>query len=158
MTNYVQAGEIMEYANGGTAISSGDTVVIGNRVGVAITDIAATTGTGSVALTGVYSMAKDPDEAFSQGDLLFYDSSDDTYTKTATGNKHAGVAFEAAASDATTCKVLLTPLPKQATVIAAVATADGSDAATTQALANALKASHNSVIAALKAAGLMANS
>ncbi len=45
-----------------------------------------------------------------------------------------------------------------ATTIAAEATANGSDAATTQALANALKTKLNAVIAALKAAGLMASS
>jgi len=43
-----------------------------------------------------------------------------------------------------------------ATNIAAEDTADGSDAATTQALANALKVKVNALLAALKAAGLMA--
>jgi len=45
---------------------------------------------------------------------------------------------------------------KKCTTIAAEATANGSDAATTQALANALKTKLNAVIAALKAADLMA--
>lgn len=44
------------------------------------------------------------------------------------------------------------------TVIAAIATANGSDPATTQALANANKAKINELIAALKTAGLMATS
>ena len=44
----------------------------------------------------------------------------------------------------------------QAATIAAVTTADGSDAATTQALANQLKITVNAVIAALKACGLVA--
>lgn len=39
--------------------------------------------------------------------------------------------------------------------VPAVATADGSDPATTMALANALKASHNTLLAELKEAGLM---
>ena len=45
---------------------------------------------------------------------------------------------------------------KKCTTIAAEATANGSDATTTQALANALKVKLNAVIAALKAADLMA--
>ena len=36
-----------------------------------------------------------------------------------------------------------------------VSTADGSDAATTQALANALKASHNALLTSLKAKGIV---
>lgn len=47
-------------------------------------------------------------------------------------------------------------LPKAA-AIAPIATADGSDPATTQALANANKAKINALIAALKTAGLMAS-
>ncbi len=118
MTNYLQPGEVMEYANAGSAISSGDFVVIGNRIGCAITDIAATSGTGSVAMTGVFTASKDGDEAFTQGQELFYDSSDSTMTGTATGNKWAGYAFEAAASDATSCSIKLEPRPKQAAIVA----------------------------------------
>jgi predicted RecA/RadA family phage recombinase len=158
MNNYQQAGEIMEYSNSGSAISSGDFVVIGNRVGCAITDIAATTGTGSVQMTGVFTGDKDGDEAFTQGQELFYDTSDGTFTGTATGNKWAGYAFEAASSASTSCVVKLEPKPKQAATIAAEATADGSDAATTQALANALKTKVNDLISKLKAAGVIANS
>jgi hypothetical protein len=44
---------------------------------------------------------------------------------------------------------------KVADNVAQVATADGSDPATTQALANALKTSHNAVLTALKEAGIM---
>ena len=45
----------------------------------------------------------------------------------------------------------------QAAVVAAEATANGSDAATTQALANALKVKVNAILTALKAAKLMAS-
>jgi predicted RecA/RadA family phage recombinase len=119
MINFQQDGEIINFANSGSAISSGDPVIIGNRVGIAMVDIAATSGTGAVKMTGVFSsMGKDGDEAFSQGDALFYDSSDSTFTKTATGNKWAGMAFEAASSDATSCTVFLCPMPKQAAIVA----------------------------------------
>lgn len=148
MINKVQDGEIMQYSNAGSAISSGAPVVIGNRIGVAITDIAATTGVGSVALCGVYQLGKDNDEAFSQGDALFFDTSDSTLTKTATGNKWAGYAFEAATESSTTCIVKLDPSPKQMPVQAASVAAD----------AAAAVVDLNLLIAKLKAAGLMANS
>lgn len=45
-----------------------------------------------------------------------------------------------------------------AATVAAEATANGSDAATTQALANALKTKVNAILTALKNAGLMASS
>jgi predicted RecA/RadA family phage recombinase len=168
MTNFVQAGEIMEYNNSGSAIESGDVVVIGNRVGIAIVDIAATSGVGSVLMEGVFSLSKDPDEAFSQGDDLFYDSSDDTFTKTATGNKYAGYAFEASASDATSCKVKLQPGPKQAAIVAYSAGSNlvgvdgaGSNAAPlagTETRLDAIDTAIAALIASMKAAGLMSNS
>jgi predicted RecA/RadA family phage recombinase len=157
MTNYKQPGKVMEYVNAGSAISSGAIVPVGDQCGIAIADIAATTGRGSLSLEGVYECPKDGDEAFAQGDALYYDAADGTVTKTAAGNTPFGIAFEAAAEAAVVCVARLQQHPNQAAVVAAVATADGSDAATTQALANALKASHNSLLASLKAAGLMEN-
>lgn len=44
----------------------------------------------------------------------------------------------------------------QGAAVADIATADGSDAATTQALANATKAKVNALLAALRAAGIIA--
>lgn len=46
----------------------------------------------------------------------------------------------------------------QQTVVAQISTADGSDAATTQALANQLKSTVNSLLTKLKAHGLIASS
>lgn len=158
MINKIQDGETMEYSNSGSAILSGDVVVIGERIGVAIVDIAATSGIGSVDVSGVFELAKTTSQAWSQGAKLFWAAGTSKLTTTATANTPAGYAFEAAASAATTGYCKLEAKPKQATVIAAIATVDGSDAATTQTLANATKASVNTIIAALKAAGLMANS
>jgi predicted RecA/RadA family phage recombinase len=148
MTNYKQPGDIMEYSNSSTAISSGDPVVIGNRLGVAITDIAATTGVGSVQMVGVFQLDKDADESFTQGDALFYDASDSTLTKTATGNTWAGYAFEGAETSATSCRVKLEPSPKQMPV------QDASVAADTAAMV----VDFNLLLGKLKAAGYMANS
>lgn len=118
MTNYKQPGQTMEYANAGSAISSGAVVQLVDRVGIALANITATTGTGSVALSGVFAADKDGDEAFAQGDWLYYDSGDGTFTKTAAGNMPAGIAFEAAASSDVVCRIQLCPHPKRAAVVA----------------------------------------
>lgn len=169
MINFSQPGESIEYTNSGSAISSGDPVVIGNRVGFAVADIAATTGVGTVKLGGVYLADKDGDEAFTQGDALFYDSSDSTFTKTATGNKWAGYAFADAIEASTSCYIKLEAKPKQSTVIAALGATSalvgvdgvGSNAAplvATEARLDAIEAKVDALIAALKASGQMANS
>ena len=58
MINKVSDGLTINYTNTGSAISAGDVVVMGNFCGVAITDIAASTGVGAVAITGVYTLTK----------------------------------------------------------------------------------------------------
>jgi predicted RecA/RadA family phage recombinase len=154
----VQDGEFLEYTNSGSAISAGGIVVVGERIGIAVTDIAATTGVGTLQMDRVHELPKTTSQSWTQGAKLFYDAGTSKLTTTATGNTPAGYAFEAAASSATTGLCKLDAKPKQAATIAAVSTADGSDAATTQTLANDLKASHNDLISKLKAAGVIANS
>ena len=159
MTNFIQDGDTIEYSNSGSAISAGDVVVIGKLLGVAVTDIAATTGVGTVALEGVFNLPKNTSLAITQGDQLFWDTTPGEVTKTAT-DIPLGTAHESAASDATTVNVKLAAAGDnvpQAAVVAAEATANGSDAATTQALANALKTKVNAILTALKDAGLMAS-
>jgi predicted RecA/RadA family phage recombinase len=74
-TNYVYAGETLEYANSGSAIASGDVVVIGNIIGVALVDIAATSGTGTVAIEGVFDLPKVDGAVIAQGEKLVWDVS-----------------------------------------------------------------------------------
>ena len=57
MENKVSNGSTINYTNSGSAISSGDVVVMGNFCGVAVTDIA-TGATGAVAIEGVYTLTK----------------------------------------------------------------------------------------------------
>lgn len=74
-TNYIQDGQVIDYANAGAAIASGDVVVVGNRIGVALVDIAATTGTGAVGFWGVFSLPAVNGAAFVQGETVVYDVS-----------------------------------------------------------------------------------
>ena len=103
-TNKVQNGSVINYANAGSAISSGDVVVAGTLVGIATVDIASG-ATGSVDLEGVYTVVKNAGEAWAQGVALYYDESEADFTTTATDNVLAGHAFVSALSAATSGQI-----------------------------------------------------
>ena len=105
-TTYVRDGKTLTYSNTGSAISSGDVVLMADIVGVAIADIAATTGTGAVQIEGVWTLAAAAG-AWVQGDNLYWDSGNSEFTKTASGNTLAGIAADTKASADTTGNVKL---------------------------------------------------
>ena len=115
-TNYVQRGDVVTYSNAGSAIAAGDVVVMGHTIGVALADIAATTGTGPVAVEGVFTVPKVSAAVFTQGEKLIFDVSatppafDDSAATPASGDITGGaVAMVAGANLETTCVVKLTP-------------------------------------------------
>lgn len=115
-TNYVQQGGVIQYTNAGSAISAGDLVVMGHTIGVAIEDIAASGGVGSVAIEGVFTLPKVSAAVFAQGEKLILDVSatppafDDSSATPATGDINGGaIAMVAGANTETTCVVKLTP-------------------------------------------------
>jgi predicted RecA/RadA family phage recombinase len=114
-TNYVQAGDVIQYT-AGADISSGDVVKMGNTLGVALQDIA-NGATGSVAIRGVFTVPKVTAAVIAQGDSLTWDVSvskfDDKAATPATGDVTgaAALAFEAGTSSMTTLKVLFTGVP-----------------------------------------------
>jgi len=116
-TNFVQDGKVINYSNAGSAISSGDVVVMGNILGVALVDIAATTGTGAVAVDGVFDVAKVSAAVIAQGEDLTWDVSatgfDDNAATPATGDVTGtpAVAFESAGNGVTTIAVRFTGVP-----------------------------------------------
>lgn len=110
MISFKQPGRIIKYTNTGSAISSGDVIVIGNQIGIAFTDIDATTGTGSVCLEGVYALDAVNDAAFALGDSLYWDAGASKLTKASSGNTPAGICIEAKAEAGTTGKVRLQTL------------------------------------------------
>ena len=72
-SNYVQDGQVIDYLAGGT-ITSNQVVAIGNVLGVALTNIASGK-TGSVALSGVFTVPKVTAAVIAQGDALTWDAS-----------------------------------------------------------------------------------
>ncbi len=114
-TTAVQRGDVIDYT-AGSAISSGDVVVIGNIIGVALTDIA-NGSTGSVATRGVFTVPKVSAAVIAQGESLVWDVSagafDDNAASPATGDISgaAACAWEAAGNGVTSFDVYLTGVP-----------------------------------------------
>ena len=112
---FQQEGETINYSNSGSAITAGSVVAIGHMIGIALVDIAATTGTGAVAIEGVFSgIPKVTGAVFVQGEKLLWDTSagkfDDSAATPATGDiMGAVVAWVAGANNETTCTIKLTP-------------------------------------------------
>ncbi len=118
-TNYIQEGDIIDWTNGGTAVSSGDVVVIGSNgdalIGVALADIG-NGETGSVALEGVFEVPKVSAAVIAQGEYVIWDASagafDDNAATPATGDVSDGaIAWESAGNGVTTIQVKLIGKP-----------------------------------------------
>jgi predicted RecA/RadA family phage recombinase len=162
-TNLVANGEVLDYTvQSGETISSGDGVLIADTFGVAISD-GVEDDVIPVQIEGVFELTKRAhasNAAIAQGEKVYWDDTAKKIDNTSAAgvNKLVGTAYAAAASTATTIQVNLDSEPGLSTPAAnqaANATANGSDAATTQALANSLKTDFNALLAKLKAAGLM---
>ena len=110
----IRTGNSLQYPNAGSAIAKSDVVVMGNCIGIAEQDIAATVGVGSVALEGVFSVPKVSAAVIAVGETLIYDVSagefNDNQATAAAGDVTAGViAVEAGISTQTSIEVKLTP-------------------------------------------------
>lgn len=109
-SNYVREGCTINYTNSGSAISSGGVVVVGKQIGIALTDIAATTGTGELAMEGVFTVPKVSAAVIAKGENVIWDASagafDDNAATPATGDvSNCCIAWEAAGAGVTTIKV-----------------------------------------------------
>ena len=104
-SKYKQPGDVIDYTAGAT-IASGDVLVIGTKVGVALTAIA-NGSVGSIQVVGVFTLAKKSGDTVAQGAALYWDATNKYLTTTSTGNTLAGYAFNAAGSSATVADVKL---------------------------------------------------
>ena len=93
-TNYEQKGYVIDYTNPGADIASGDVVVIGSTMGVALTDILAGE-TGAVQISNVFNLPKADAADISQGDPVYWIAAD--------GNFHAAPGTPAAGDVANCC-------------------------------------------------------
>ena len=113
MDNYVDNGTTINYTNAGSAIASGDVVVMKHTIGIALVDIA-TGATGAVKVAGKVTVPKVTAAVFVVGEKLIWDASagkfDDSAATPATGDiTGACVAAVAGTSSDTTAVVILTP-------------------------------------------------
>lgn len=105
MKNFIQNGDVLDYTPG-SAITSGTVVVMGVRVGVAVTDIPASQP-GPVRVRGVVELAKASADNIAQGALVYWSTTNGNLTTTAASNTLAGYAAAAAGTGVTTLRVSL---------------------------------------------------
>lgn len=109
-TNYIASGCTIDYT-AGADIASGDVVVVGDQIGIAL-DAIANGAVGVVRLDGVFEVPKVSAAVIGQGEKVIYDLSalafDDSAATPATGDvSGCCVATEAAGNGVLTVKVKL---------------------------------------------------
>lgn len=102
-TKFVQPGEVIDYTAGAN-IASGQVVLMGARIGVALKAIA-NGETGPVQVTGVFNIAKLSTDNMAQGALLYWDNTNSRLTTNASGNTLAGFAAAAAGVSTTSVNI-----------------------------------------------------
>ncbi|MGE0606557.1 MAG: DUF2190 family protein [Pirellulales bacterium] len=104
---YMQAGDYIDYTPGAD-LASGDVVVQGDLIGVAVRPITANTP-GALAVTGVFDFAKATGggTAITAGALVYWADGANQATTTSAGNKLLGKCVKAAADADATVRVRL---------------------------------------------------
>lgn len=105
--NFVSGAGLVTYSNAGSAISSGELVDLGNRYGVALNDIAASTGTGTVATEGIFELVRSETNAVTAGTPL-YRASATAVSITAVAGKYVGLCVESVSGISTATLALAT--------------------------------------------------
>ncbi len=102
---FVQDGKYIDHTPFG-ALASGDVVVQGDLVAVTLRPLAAGE-LGALAVDGIFDLNKNTGVAFTVGQILYWDDTNNVVTATATGNKQIGKVTRAAASADTTVRMRL---------------------------------------------------
>lgn len=103
--NYDQLGKVWDHT-AGSNLTSGQPVLMGDVLGVALSDIA-NGSSGSVAVSGTFTIAKLSTDTPAQGAALYWDAGNSRLTTTASTHKLAGYAAAAAGNGDTTVRVRL---------------------------------------------------
>jgi len=147
MKNYICDGERMQVVLGAAA-ASGDVLVIGSKVCVAMTG-GSTGDTVVVMNEGVFELAKAVG-AITQGQKLYFDATAKNITITAIDNTFAGYAYLPAASGDAIIQVLLVDNPSDPGYVQVA-----NQVASTATDVAGLKTDLNALLVKLKSAGVM---
>ena len=106
---FKQPGKVMDYTAGANIVS-GQVLVIGTKIGVALQDIA-NGATGSVQMAGVFELNKLATDVVAQGAALYWDAGNTRLPTTVGANVLAGYAWVAAGNGPTAQQILLNGVP-----------------------------------------------
>jgi predicted RecA/RadA family phage recombinase len=155
--NRISAGLTIPYTPS-SAVAAGAVVVQGDLVGIAVHDLEANK-LGNLDVDGHFEFDKATGggTALTVGATVFWDATNSRVSATASVGKKAGVVTQAAATTDATVRVKLTPgqSGRPAAVVAATGLTPG--ASYSQADQTTLVGRVDSILAALKSAGLMAS-
>lgn len=107
--SYVQPGETLTVTNGtGVAITAGNGILVGAKVGVAMVDLAIG-GSGSAMFSGVHKVNKNTGASTggAQGANAYWDNTAKKFTAVSTSNTLVGYFAAACVDGDTTCFVKL---------------------------------------------------
>ena len=102
-TNFIQHGDVLTIT-APAAVTGGEPVIVGEIRGIAVGD-ADSGAPVDVATGGVFTLSKVATDDVALGDAIYWDSSAELATVTATDNDKIGVAVEAAGNGVGTVKV-----------------------------------------------------
>ena len=113
MNSFRHAGHRSNYTNEtSTAVESGDVVVLGTEIGIAVTDIAVD-ALGTLERCGVHSLDALTAGEWDDGDQLYWDATNLQLTNIAAAHVEAGKAWGAKVALSTTAEVLVNGRPNQ---------------------------------------------
>ena len=107
MKNFIQQGLVIDIVLAAN-IASGAGLLTGQLFGVAV-EAGVTGDTIGVQTEGVFDLTYGVAATAAVGDLIYWDDTAKTVTKTASTNKKIGICVKAAASAAATMRVKLVP-------------------------------------------------
>lgn len=157
--NYVQDGDSLSLT-APYARNAGEGALIGTIFAIALNDVANAVA-GQFATGGVWDIFAQSTATGAQGARAYWDDTNKRVDTVSTVGQFIGRLTEAKTSGQTTARVLLNEAgPEGKTgmqaAVADIATADATDLASAEALANATKAKVNTLLAELRAAGIIA--
>lgn len=139
--------------------TSGQGALVGSQFGVAVSDVL-NGATGQFLVKGAVTLDATSAQAWNQGDPIFWDNTNKRCDNTPVGPR-IGTCLNAKANPSATGDVLLGAgggALNQGVFVAQIATANATDLATSEALANQLKTSVNALLTSLVNAGVLKNS